>query len=47
MGMFKRLFPGEKADLQPDEVADKVADVSMHPGKYRQGQSIEFASGKK
>lgn len=41
-GMFKRLFPGEKADLKPEEVAEKVADVCMHPGKYRQGQSIEI-----
>lgn len=41
-GMFKRLFPGEKADLKPDEVAQKVADISIHSGKYRQGQSIEL-----
>ena len=41
-GMFKRLFPGEKADLKPEEVAEKVADICMHPGKYRQGQSIEI-----
>jgi 3-oxoacyl-[acyl-carrier protein] reductase len=42
MGMFKRLFPGEKADLKPEEVAEKVADICIHPGKYRQGQSIEI-----
>ncbi|MFZ3166312.1 MAG: SDR family oxidoreductase [Candidatus Methanoperedens sp.] len=41
-GMFKRLFPGEKADLKPDEVAQKVADICINPGKYRQGQSIEL-----
>ena len=41
-GMFKRLFPGEKADLKPDEVAQKVADICTNPGKYRQGQSIEL-----
>lgn len=41
-GMFKRLFPGEKADLKPEEVAEKVADICIHPGKYRQGQSIEI-----
>lgn len=41
-GMFKRLFPGEKADLKPDEVAQKVADICTHPEKYRQGQSIEL-----
>ena len=41
-GMFKRLFPGEKADLKPDDVAQKVADICTHPEKYRQGQSIEL-----
>jgi len=41
-GMFKRLFPGEKADLKPEDVAEKVADICTHPGKYRQGQSIEI-----
>ncbi len=41
-GMFKRLFPGEKADLKQEEVAEKVADVCIHPGKYHQGQSIEI-----
>src|SRR4030067_119803 len=41
-GMFRRLFPGEKADLKPEEVAEKVADICMHTGKYRQGQSIEI-----
>ncbi|CAG0990530.1 MAG: SDR family NAD(P)-dependent oxidoreductase [Candidatus Methanoperedens sp.] len=41
-GMFKRLFPGEKADLKPEEVAQKVADICIHPEKYRQGQSIEI-----
>ncbi|CAG0986460.1 3-oxoacyl-[acyl-carrier protein] reductase [Methanosarcinales archaeon] len=41
-GMFKRLFPGEKADLKPDEVAQKVADICTNPEKYRQGQSIEL-----
>ena len=41
-GMFKRMFPGEKADLKPEEVAEKVADICIHPGKYRQGQSIEI-----
>jgi NAD(P)-dependent dehydrogenase (short-subunit alcohol dehydrogenase family) len=41
-GMFRRLFPGEKADLKPDEVAEKVADICINPGKYRTGQSIEL-----
>src|SRR4030067_1631830 len=41
-GMFKRMFPGEKADLKPEEVAEKVADICIHPGKYRQGQTIEI-----
>ena len=41
-GMFKRLFPGEKADLKPEEVAEKVADVCMHPGKYRRRQILPF-----
>lgn len=41
-GMFRRLFPNEKADLKPDDVAEKVADICTHPGKYRQGQSIEI-----
>jgi NAD(P)-dependent dehydrogenase (short-subunit alcohol dehydrogenase family) len=41
-GMFRRLFPGEKADLKPEEVAEKVADICMHPEKYRTGQSIEL-----
>jgi 3-oxoacyl-[acyl-carrier protein] reductase len=41
-GMFKRLFPGEKADLKPKEVAEKVVDICIHPRKYRQGQSIEI-----
>ncbi|VVB85202.1 L-rhamnose 1-dehydrogenase (NADP(+)) [uncultured archaeon] len=41
-GMFRRLFPGEKADLKPYEVAEKVADICANPGKYRQGQSIEL-----
>jgi len=41
-GMFKRMFPGEKADLEPDEVAEKVADICIHSGKYRSGESIEI-----
>ena len=41
-GMFKRLFPGQKADLKPDDVAQKVADICINPEKYRQGQSIEL-----
>ncbi|MGB8217739.1 MAG: SDR family oxidoreductase [Candidatus Methanoperedens sp.] len=41
-GMFKRMFPGEKADLEPEEVAEKVADICIHPGKYRSGESIEI-----
>ena len=41
-GMFRRMFPGEKADLEPDDVAEKVADICTHPEKYRQGQSIEL-----
>lgn len=41
-GMFKRLFPDEKADLKPEEVAEKVADICIRPGKYRSGQSIEL-----
>jgi 3-oxoacyl-[acyl-carrier protein] reductase len=39
-GMFRKLFPGEKADLKPEEVAEKVADICIHPEKYRTGQSI-------
>jgi NAD(P)-dependent dehydrogenase (short-subunit alcohol dehydrogenase family) len=41
-GMFKRLFPEEKADIEPEEVAQKVADICMYPEKYNSGQSIEF-----
>ncbi|MCZ7380747.1 MAG: SDR family NAD(P)-dependent oxidoreductase [Candidatus Methanoperedens sp.] len=41
-GMFKKMFPGEKADLEPEEVAEKVADICIHPGKYRSGESIEI-----
>ena len=41
-GMFKRLFPGEKADLMPGEVADKVADICIHPEKYHSGESVEM-----
>lgn len=41
-GMFKRLFPDEEADLKPEEVAEKVADICIHPGKYRSGESIEL-----
>jgi len=41
-GMFRRLFPGEKAGLKPEEVAEKVADICIHPEKYRTGQSIEL-----
>lgn len=41
-GMFRRMFPGEKADLKPEEVADKVADICIHPEKYRSGESIEL-----
>ena len=41
-GMFRRMFPGEKADLKPDDVAGKVADICTHPEKYHQGQSIEL-----
>jgi len=41
-GMFKRLFPGEKGDLAPEKVAEKVADICIHPEKYRSGQSIEL-----
>lgn len=41
-GMFRRLFPGEKADLLPEEVADKIADICIHPEKYSSGQSIEL-----
>lgn len=41
-GMFMRLFPGEKADLKPEQVAEKVADICIHPEKYRSGQSIEL-----
>lgn len=42
IGMFKRMFPGEMADLKPDQVSEKVADICTHPEKYRQGQSIEL-----
>lgn len=41
-GMFRRLFPGEKADLAPEEVAEKVADICIHPERYRSGQSVEL-----
>ncbi len=41
-GMFKRLFPREKADLETEEVADKVADICIYPEKYRSGQSVEL-----
>ncbi len=41
-GMFKRMFPGERADREPEEVAENVADICIHAGKYRQGQSIEI-----
>jgi short-subunit dehydrogenase len=41
-GMFKRLFPGEEADLKPEEVAQKVADICIHPEEYRSGQSVEI-----
>jgi 3-oxoacyl-[acyl-carrier protein] reductase len=41
-GMFRRMFPDEKADLKPDDVAEKVVDICTHPEKYRQGQSIEL-----
>ncbi len=41
-GMFRRLFPGEKADLEPEEVARKVTEICIHPEKYHQGQSIEL-----
>ncbi len=41
-GMFKKLFPGEKADIKPEQVADKIADICIHPEKYRSGQSIEL-----
>ncbi|HIH45426.1 MAG TPA: SDR family oxidoreductase [Candidatus Methanoperedenaceae archaeon] len=42
VGMFKLMFPGEKADLEPEEVAEKVADICNHPEKYNSGQSIVF-----
>jgi len=41
-GMFRRLFPGEKADHRPEEIAEKVADICIHPEKFRTGQSIEL-----
>ncbi|VVB88985.1 L-rhamnose 1-dehydrogenase (NADP(+)) [uncultured archaeon] len=41
-GMFKRLFPEEKADLKPEEVAQKVADICVHSEMYNSGQSIEL-----
>lgn len=41
-GMFRKLFPGEKADLKPEQVTEKVADICIHPEKYRPGQSIEL-----
>ncbi|MCX9011443.1 MAG: SDR family oxidoreductase [Candidatus Methanoperedens sp.] len=42
IGMFKRFFPEERAVLEPEEVAEKVADICIHPGKYRSGDSIEI-----
>lgn len=41
-GMFRRLFPGEEADHKPEDVAEKVADICIHPNKYDTGQSIEI-----
>lgn len=41
IGMFRRFFPGERAVLEPEDVAEKVADICMYPGKYRSGDSIE------
>ncbi|HLB72233.1 MAG TPA: SDR family oxidoreductase [Candidatus Methanoperedens sp.] len=41
-GMFKRLFPGEEADLEPEEVAEKIARICIHPERYRRGASIEL-----
>ncbi len=41
-GMFKRMFPEEKADLKPEEVAEKVADICIRPEKYKSGQSVEL-----
>ena len=41
-GMFKRLFPGEEADLKPEEVAEKVADICIHPEEYGSGESIDI-----
>ncbi len=41
-GMFKRLFPDEEADLEPEEVAQKIADICMYPEKYNSGESIEL-----
>ncbi len=41
-GMFKRLFPGEEADLKPGEVAEKVADICIHPEEYGSGESVEI-----
>ncbi|WP_143311682.1 SDR family NAD(P)-dependent oxidoreductase, partial [Candidatus Methanoperedens nitratireducens] len=42
IGMFKRLFPEEKADIEPEEVAEKVADICVHHEKYNSGESIEL-----
>lgn len=44
-GMFKRMFPGEQADLTPEDVAEKVTDICIHPENYVSGQSIELYGG--
>ena len=42
IGMFRRLFPGEEAILEPEEVADKIADICVHPEKYYSGECAEL-----
>ncbi len=40
--MFLKLFPREEADHKPEDVAEKVTDICIHPEKYRTGESIEI-----
>lgn len=42
IGMFNRMFPGERAYHKPEEIVERVADICTHPEKYYPGQSIEL-----
>lgn len=41
-GMFRRMFPEEKASLLPEDVAERITDICIHPEKYHSGESVEF-----